>query len=92
MNGLYYFIALIDKEGPGGFFLFGKDGHGGVAIDFGENVDVSFPNVLLEFELLKKESHEYVHLGLDVFFDFLQFHHNLLNFWDQVTTVTCFSR
>jgi hypothetical protein len=71
MNGLYYFIALIDKDGPGGFFLFGKDCHGGVAIDFGEYVDVSFPDVLLKFELLKKESHKDVHLGLDVLFDFL---------------------
>lgn len=71
MNGFDYFIGLVREEGPGGFSLFGVEGHGSIAVDLCKDVDVSFPYVLFMFELFKEKSHKYSQLRLYAFLYFL---------------------
>jgi len=92
MNTINDLVAFFNEHWPASFSLFGVLCHTTEAVKFSENVNVSFPNILFLLKLFEEKRHKNTHLGLYALLNYLQFCYNLLHLWNQITTVTCFSR
>ena len=92
MHSLDYFISLLHENRSTGFSLFGVLSHTCKTVDFSQDVNVPFPDILFLFELFEKESDENSELRFYALFNCLKFTDYLLDLGNQITTITSFFR